>query len=130
MISNVMLVCREAKHPKIVEVIECITIQNQLAIVMEFMAGGNLKVFLGKGKRGQGKEFTLRFIEDIGSAVEHLHSRGITHRDIKPENILFTRNFEMRLADFGFAAPVAGRDGSGLLETRIGTPAYVSPEMH
>lgn len=92
MTSNLMLVCREAKHPKIVEVIECITIQNQLAIVMEFMAGGNLKVFLGKGKRGQGKEFTLRFIEDIGSAVEHLHSRGITHRDIKPENIFVSKS--------------------------------------
>lgn len=92
MISNVMLVCREARHPKIVEVIECITIQNQLAIVMEFMAGGNLKVFLGKGKRGQGKEFTLRFIEDIGSAVEHLHSQGFTHRDIKPENIFVSKS--------------------------------------
>ena len=75
------------------EVIECITIQNQLAIVMEFMAGGNLKVFLGKGKRGHGKEFTLRFIEDIGSAVEHLHLRGITHRDIKPENIFVSKKF-------------------------------------
>ena len=92
MICYVLLVRREAKHPNIVEVIECITIQNQLAIVMEFMAGGNLKVLLRKGKRGQGREFTLRFIEDIGSAVEHLHSKDITHRDIKPENIFVSKN--------------------------------------
>ena len=86
---------REAKHPKIVEVIECISIQNQLAIVMEFMAGGNLKMLLDKNQgRGQGKEFTLRFTEDIGSALEHLHSLNIIHRDVKPENI-FVREFKL-----------------------------------
>ena len=90
---------REAKHPKIVEVIECISIQNQLAIVMEFMAGGNLKVLLDKNQgRGQGKEFTVRFTEDIGSALEHLHSLNIIHRDVKPENI-FVRTFNL---PFGF----------------------------
>ena len=89
---------REAKHPKIVEVIECISIQNQLAIVMEFMAGGNLKVLLDKNQgRGQGKEFTLRFTEDIGSALEHLHSLNIIHRDVKPENI-FVRAFNLSSA--------------------------------
>ena len=86
---------REAKHPKIVEVIECISIQNQLAIVMEFMAGGNLKMLLDKNQgRGQGKEFTLRFTEDIGSALEHLHSLNIIHRDVKPENI-FVRELKL-----------------------------------
>ena len=71
------------------EVIQCISIQNQPAIVMEFMAGGNLKELLEKNQgRGQGKDVTLRFTEDIGSALEHLHSLNIMHRDVKPENIL------------------------------------------
>ena len=55
---------------------------------MEFMAGGNLKDLLKKTEgKGQGKEFTVRFIEDIGSAIEHLHSLNVMHRDVKPENI-------------------------------------------
>ena len=36
----------------------------------------------------------------------------------------------MKIADFGFAAPVAGRDGSGYLRTKLGTESYMSPEIH
>lgn len=103
-----MRVCvfREAKHPKIVEVIECISIQNQLAIVMEFMAGGNLKVLLEKHHDGgQGKDFTVRFTEDIGSAIEHLHSLNIIHRDVKPENI-FVRMLNLFVLFLSFPSPI------------------------
>ena len=78
---------RQANHPRIVEVISIyISKKNELSIVMEFMAGGNLKDYL-KEHSGQGKIFTVRFIEDIGSAIDHLHSLDIMHRDVKPENI-------------------------------------------
>lgn len=36
----------------------------------------------------------------------------------------------MKLADFGFAAPVEGRDGSGSLFTKLGTLNYMAPEIH
>lgn len=49
---------------------------------------------------------------------------------MKPENILFDGNFNLKIADFGFAAPIEGRDGSGLLKTRLGTESYMAPEIH
>lgn len=39
-------------------------------------------------------------------------------------------NFNLKIADFGFAAPAQGRDGSGMLETQLGTASYMAPEIH
>lgn len=36
----------------------------------------------------------------------------------------------MKIADFGFAAPIVGRDGSGTLITKLGTESYMAPEIH
>ena len=49
---------------------------------------------------------------------------------MKPENILLDDKFNIKIADFGFAAPTAGRDGSGTLQTVLGTMSYMAPELH
>ena len=54
----------------------------------------------------------------------------MTHRDLKPENILFSADFDVKIADFGFAAPLEGNDGSGYQRTYLGTPFYMAPEIH
>jgi serine/threonine protein kinase len=59
-----------------------------------------------------------------------MHDSGICHRDLKPENILLDKNFNLKIADFGFAAPTIGRDGSGKLISRVGTSKYMAPELH
>jgi len=39
-------------------------------------------------------------------------------------------NSNLKLADFGFSAPLSGRDGSGQLKTPLGTRSYMAPEIH
>ena len=62
--------------------------------------------------------------------MNYVHSNGVTHRDLKPENLLFDDKFNLKIADFGFAAPVQGRDGSGYCKTKLGTESYMAPEIH
>src|SRR4051794_6191186 len=38
-------------------------------------------------------------------------------------------NFNLKIADFGFAGPIAGRHGDGYLTTRLGTKPYEAPEI-
>ena len=49
---------------------------------------------------------------------------------MKPENLLLDKDFTLKITDFGFAAPIKGRDGSGLLQTQLGTASYMAPEIH
>ena len=62
-------------------------------------------------------------------ALHYLHSEGYAHRDLKPENILLTKNYDIKIIDFGFAAPTIGRDGSGFNRTQLGSPMYMAPEI-
>jgi serine/threonine protein kinase len=49
---------------------------------------------------------------------------------MKPENLLFDSDYNLKIADFGFAVVLSGRDGSGMLQTHLGTEAYMAPEIH
>ncbi|XP_067026413.1 uncharacterized protein [Acropora muricata] len=118
----------KAKHPNIVGVIGCLAIDNNLAIVMELVLGGNLKQFLKKDlKVAEKKEFTVRFVEHIGSAIEHLHSLDIIHRDVKPDNILLSKDQKvLKLGDFGIARATEGTEQT---KTMMGSYRYMAPEV-
>lgn len=66
----------------------------------------------------------------ILDSVAYLHGLGIAHRDLKPENILFSiadkKSAVIKLIDFGFAKQE--KDESAILQTPIGTTAYVGAD--
>ena len=51
---------------------------------------------------------------------------NICHRDIKPENFLFDSNFNLKLADFGFACEI--KKGEKLKE-QLGSRMFIAPEI-
>ena len=82
-----------------------------ICIALELATGGELFDFV---KAGMYSERIARFyFKQLIDGLDYVHQRGITHRDLKPENILYDSNFNLKIADFGFAAPISGRDGSG-----------------
>ena len=91
--------------------------------------GGELFDFITN--YGHLDEETARFFFlQLLEGLNYCHDNDITHRDLKPENLLLTDDYTLKIADFGFAAPLQGRDGSGTLSTQLGTPNYMAPEIH
>jgi len=60
-------------------------------------------------------------------AISHCHSIGVVHRDIKPENIMFGRDGEIKLIDFGLSRTMQSQ--ASRLSTVAGTPFYMAPEV-
>lgn len=100
-----------------------------LAIVMEYVGGGNLQTWVEKHRSLP--EWQARcFFQQLILALHYSHkSLGIAHRDIKLGNILLNDKYQvpiLKLCDFGYSKN--SWQGS-LPKTRIGTAAYISPEV-
>jgi len=93
---------------------------------MKLVDGGPLSDRLREYRRDAAT--AVRLMAKIARAVQYLHDRGVWHRDLKPQNILIDDGGEPLVADFGVAKWVEG-DLHSLGFTRVGTYAYMAPEM-
>ena len=57
------------------------------------------------------------YFKQLMQGLDYCHVNGVAHRDLKPDNLLLDKNFILKIADFGYAAPFLGRDGLGKLKT-------------
>ena len=75
------------------------------------------------------EKVTRTYFHQMMNGLHYMHLKGYAHRDIKPENILLSHLFILKLADFGFSALLKGKDGTGVLKTKLGTEGYMAPEI-
>ncbi|CAL0320141.1 unnamed protein product [Lupinus luteus] len=115
------------KHPNIVQLHEVMASKSKIYIAMELVHGGEL---LNKISNGRLREDVARvYFQQLISAVDFCHSRGVYHRDLKPENLLLDEEGNLKISDFGFSTFSEHLKQDGLLHTTCGTPAYVAPEV-
>ncbi|CAD6255125.1 unnamed protein product [Miscanthus lutarioriparius] len=119
---------RLVAHKNIVELHEVMATRNKIYFVMEYVKGGEL--FDKIEKSGKLTEAVAhKYFQQLISAVDYCHSRGVYHRDLKPENLLLDENENLKVSDFGLSALSESKRQDGLLHTTCGTPAYVAPEV-
>ncbi|KAF3570210.1 hypothetical protein F2Q69_00058248 [Brassica cretica] len=104
---------------------------NQMGLVYEFMANGNMADHLS-GKYDHSLSWTqrLQIALDAAQGLEYLHSGckpAIVHRDVKTSNILLNEKNRAKLADFGLSRSFQTESRSHVSTLVAGTPGYLDP---
>ncbi|RKP00249.1 hypothetical protein CXG81DRAFT_13454 [Caulochytrium protostelioides] len=91
-------------HPKIVEMIEVMDVEDATFIVSELMGGGCLLTYIRQ--KGVLPELEAKMLfRQVATAVHYLHSDvRLIHRDLKCENVLLDETRTVaKIADFGLS---------------------------
>ena len=112
-------------HPNIIKTYKISENAKNYYIIMEYCDGGELFNYIVEKEKLDENEASMFFYQLI-SALEYIHSLGITHRDLKPENLLLVNNKIIKIIDFGLSNYF---NGEKQLETPCGSPSYASPEI-
>lgn len=117
----------QLKHPHIVTTFEHgITTNDEQYLVMEFIDGVGLSYLIDL-QNDVMKQNRLRFMVELGEAIEYFHRQNWIHRDICPRNVMLDRDHSVKLIDFGLVVPNIEeyrRPGN-----RTGTANYMAPEL-
>ncbi|KAJ0527982.1 putative protein kinase CAMK-CAMKL-CHK1 family [Helianthus annuus] len=101
-ITREISVMRLVRHPNVVELKEVMATKKKIFFVMEYVTGGELFAKVLKGRLKE--DVARKYFQQLISAVDFCHSRGVSHRDLKPENLLLDENGDLKVSDFGLSS--------------------------
>jgi eukaryotic-like serine/threonine-protein kinase len=94
-------------------------------LVMELLEGPSLAQVISAGPLAPGR--ALEVTAQVAWALQAAHRAGIVHQDVKPANLVFSRDGQVKLTDFGIACRI-GSAPAICAGTISGTSAYLAPE--
>uniref|UniRef100_A0A8C1B613 non-specific serine/threonine protein kinase n=1 Tax=Cyprinus carpio carpio TaxID=630221 RepID=A0A8C1B613_CYPCA len=128
-IEREVSILKEIQHPNVITLHNVFENKNEVILVLELVAGGELFDFLAE-KESLSEEEATEFLKQILDGVSYLHSKQIAHFDLKPENIMLLNRSvphpRIKLIDFGLAHKI---DFGNDFKNIFGTPEFVAPEV-
>jgi hypothetical protein len=116
------------RHPNVVRLHDMIVEGDRLALVMDFIANGDLNAHRQRRGGALSPGEAVGLTAQICAALAAAHDAGIVHRDLKPANVLLDGGSEVRLTDFGIAR-VSGEPTVTSQGYFLGTLSYIAPEV-
>ncbi|KAG7488143.1 hypothetical protein MATL_G00030580 [Megalops atlanticus] len=123
-------------HRNILELVEFFEEEEKFYLVFEKLRGGSILAHIHK-RRHFNEQEASKVVQDIASALDFLHNKGMAHRDLKPENILCEhedRISPVKICDFDLGSGIKlNSDSSPIstpeLLTPCGSAEYMAPEV-
>lgn len=118
---------KKLDYPFLPKMIDYIEMENECFLVMEYIQGKNLEMWLSEKKQISKKEMVTLLLK-IAKILQYFHGENppIFYGDLKPSNLICTKNGEIYLVDLGSA--IRGYRKEGVLCQ--GTKGYAAPEMY
>ena len=123
---------REAKaaaaldHPNICTIYEIDQADGQTFLAMAFVDGKTVSERIAE--RPLKLDEALHIAIQTAQGLQAAHQKGVVHRDIKSDNLMVTPDGQVKIMDFGLAQ-LSDQARLTKTATRLGTPAYMSPEQ-
>ncbi|MCX6054482.1 MAG: serine/threonine-protein kinase [Chloroflexi bacterium] len=115
-------------HPNIVTVHDFGIDLQGLYIVMEYVAGKDLKTRIKAGGVYSLQD-GIPLILQACYALGYAHRAGIIHCDVKPQNMIVTDDNRLKITDFGIARALSTIEPEERSDIVWGSPQYLSPEQ-
>ncbi|XP_015966098.2 LRR receptor-like serine/threonine-protein kinase HSL2 [Arachis duranensis] len=133
------------RHTNIVRLLCCISNEESMLLVYEYMENSSLDKWLHK-KYNKASNFSssaavhhvfldwpkrLQIAIGVAQGLSYMHhdcSQPIVHRDVKTSNILLDAQFNAKVADFGLARMLLKPGQLNTMSTVIGSFGYIAPE--
>jgi serine/threonine protein kinase len=97
-------------------------------LVMPFIDGGTFSKILKEQRQPLPVEQVIFYLEQVCSALDYAHQRGVVHLDLKPPNLLIREDNWLLLSDFGLAHFLKQEGIEGGTSLKFGSPHYMAPE--
>ena len=120
--------CLNLKHPNLLSLYDvCRDGEGQTWVVMEYVAGSNLRDTLDRAPGGLPENEVRRWLGGVAAGLAHLHDCGLVHRDLKPGNIFDDAGI-VKIGDYGLSKIISCSRRGGHTES-VGTVHYMAPEV-
>ncbi|GIL43351.1 hypothetical protein Vafri_1106 [Volvox africanus] len=125
---------RMYNHPNILPLYCSFVHEQELWMVMPFVAGGSvLHIMKYAYPEGLNEIIIATIGREVLKGLDYVHKNGSIHRDVKAGNILVDGDGNVKLGDFGVAASLErggswGHDKQARM-TFVGTPCWMAPEV-
>jgi len=128
---------RRLTHPNIVRVYEFYEDHGVCFITMELLEGRSWATLVRERPDGMSLAAARPLIEQLCAALTYAHGQAMVHSDLKPENLFLTHAEQVKVLDFGIAAPLRRTSSSGAAADTLFNPRrmvvlserYACPEL-